>query len=100
MKVKLIKNTFGKTSIRNVYLVSDLSVVALVHVALRIIDDRLDNPLVIESGEAGCFVEQFVDIFIRPVRFHLKICHGKRLFQKLSQKFSQIVDLRFDFFSR
>lgn len=69
-------------------------------VALRIIDYRLDDPLVIECRKAGCFVEQFVNVFVGSVGFHLKICHGKRLFQKLSQKFSQIVDMRFDFFIR
>lgn len=77
-----------------------MSVVALMNVALRVIDDRFDDPLMVECREAGRFVEQFMNIFIRSVRFHLKICHGKRLFQKLSQKFAQIVNVRFDFFSR
>lgn len=83
-----------------VHLISDLTVVALVNVALWIVDDCFDDPLVIERREAGRFVEQFMYVFIRPIRFHLKICHRKRLFQKLSQKFSQIVDVRFDFLGR
>lgn len=82
------------------YLVGNLTVVTLMYIALRVIDDCLDNPLMIECREAGRFVEQFVYVFIRSIRFHLKICHGKRLFQKLSQKFSQIVDMCFEFFRR
>lgn len=86
--------------LHSIHLISNLSIVALMHVALRVVDDRLDDPLVIECREAGRFVEQFMDVLIRPIRFHLKICHRKRLFQKLSQKFSQIVDMWFEFFSR
>lgn len=70
------------------------------NIALWIINDCFNNPLMSECREAGCFVEQFMYVLVCPVRFHLEVCDGKRLFQKLSQKFSQIVDMWFDFFSR
>ena len=54
-----------------VHLISDLSVIALMNVALRIVDDCFNDPLVVERREAGGFVEQFMNVFIRPIRFHL-----------------------------
>lgn len=89
-----------RRSFRRNNLVSDLTVGRLVNVALRVVDDGFDDPLVIECWKSRGFIEKLMDILVCPIRFHLKICHGKRLFQKLSQKFSQIVDMWFEFFSR
>lgn len=69
------------------------------NVALRVIDDCFDNPLMIERREAGSLIKEFVNVFVCSIWFHQQICHGKRLFQKLSQKFSQIVDMCFELFS-
>lgn len=73
------------------HLVSNHSIVALMNVALRVVDDRLHNPLMIECREASRFEEEFCEILIRTIRLCLQICHEKRLFQKLSQEISLIV---------
>jgi hypothetical protein len=73
------------------HLISNHSIVALMNVALRVVDDRLHNPLMIECREASRFEEEFCEILIRAIRLCLQICHEKRLFQKLSQEISLIV---------
>lgn len=57
----------------NSHLIGYLTVVDCVRIALRIIDSGFDNPLMIKSRETRRLIEQFVNVFIGAVRFHLQI---------------------------
>lgn len=56
------------------HLIRDLTLVDRVRIALRVVDARLDDPLVIEGGEARRLVEQLVHVLVGAVRLQLQIC--------------------------